>query len=269
VVRDTLKVGGGGGGNGINYAGGLRAGSGGGGSDFVSSGSGGGGRAPSPTAYTNEYWGGYSGAYAASGVSFLGTTYTGLQGVDGNRNGDAGSGGLGGVITPSSNRTSSISGSSVEYSKVSAYRAWEDVSSTSGTKTPGSGGSPNYSYGTDPYTSGGDGANGIVIIRFTILSYLTSPTYSGDIVKGTLESMTVTTNMAGKVRFYFEGKKIPGCLSITATGTAPYLSATCTWKPIVTGTRYVYAIFTPDMAGIAAMSSPKVALFVLSRTTKR
>ena len=120
----TLKVGGGGGGNG------------------------GGARPTSPATYTNEIYGGLAGAYSAAGISFLGFTYTGIQGVAGSNPSDGSSGGMGGVITPSSVRTSTISGTSTEYSKISAYRPWEDVLSTSGTKTYGSGGSPNYGYGT-------------------------------------------------------------------------------------------------------------------------
>ena len=265
----TLKVGGGGGANGVTYAGGARAKSGVGGADFVSSGSGGGGRPTGTASYTNEYLGGDAGAYAASGISFLGFTYTGLQGVAGSRNSDGASGGWGGYISPASSRTSTISGASVIYSKISDYRAWEDVLTNAGTKTPGSGGSPNYSYGVEIYPSGGAGADGIVIIRYAISSYVATPTYSGEITKGILESVTVTVNATGKIRFFFDGKRIPGCVSVSTTGTAPNLIATCNWKPSVSGRHQVHATFTPADSNIASINSGKISIFVLRRTNTR
>jgi hypothetical protein len=265
----TLKVGGGGGGNGVTYAGGARAKSGVGGADFVSSGSGGGGRPTGTAGYTNEYLGGDAGAYAASGISFLGFTYTGLQGVSGSRNSDGASGGFGGYISPASSRTSTISGASVVYSKISDYRAWEDALTNAGTKTPGSGGSPNYSYGVEIYGSGGAGADGIVIIKYAISAYIATPTYSGELTKGILESVTVTVNASGKVRFFFDGKRIPGCVSISTTGTAPNLIATCNWKPSVTGRHQVHATFTPTDSNIAISNSGRISIFVFRRSTTR
>lgn len=264
----TLKVGGGGGANGVSYLGGSAAKSGAGGADFVSSGSGGGARARF-AGTGNEINGGSAGAISA-GVDFLGFSYTGLQGGSGaNAQGDQGSGGLGGKISLASSRTSSISGSSIEYSKTSDYRPWGDASSTSGTQTPGSGGSPNYGYGTDPSSSGGNGADGIVIIRYTISSAISTPTYSGEIVKGLSESVTVTANIPGKVRFLINGKRIPGCVGVVTTGTAPNLIATCTWKPSVRGTHYVHAVLTPTEVGISSKTSDRVVLFILGRSTLR
>ena len=258
----TLKVGGGGGGNGNTYAGGARARSGVGGADFVSSGGGGGGRPTGSASYTNEYLGGLAGNFAASGITFLGNTYVGIQGVAGNRNSDGASGGFGGVVTPSSLRTSTISGSSVEYAKVSQYVTWE---SSGAVKTPGSGGSPNYGYGVDPTIGGGSGAAGIVIVRYTLSSAILAPTFSGTIHKGALESVTVTVNIPGRVRFFIDGKRIPGCLAVNTTGTTPAITATCTWKPSVTGQRSVYAVFTPSDGTTSGVTSAKTILPVVKR----
>lgn len=260
----TLKVGGGGGGNGNTYTGGSRAKAGVGGPDFVSSGSGGGGRPTGSASYTNEYLGGLAGEYAASGIAFQGNTYVGIQGVAGVRNSDGASGGFGGVVTPSSLRTSTISGSSVEYSKVSLYVTWE---SSGAAKTPGSGGSPNYGYGTDPTVGGGTGAAGVVIIRYTLSSTINAPTYSGTINKGTLESVTVLVNTPGRVRFFIDGKRIPGCLAVATTGNTPTITATCTWKPSVTGLRSVYAVFTPLDGTTTGATSARTALPVVKRAS--
>lgn len=264
----SLKVGGGGGGNGYNYVGGLRAGAGAGGSDFLSSGSGGGGR-PTGTGVGAENQGGLAGAFAGSGLAFLGFTYTGVQGVAGSANSDGASGGMGGTIANAATRTSSISGSSVIYSKISQYRPWEDAQSGAGTKTPGSGGSPNYGYGVDPTVGGGAGADGVVIIRYTLASAILAPTFSGLIYKGTSESVTVTVNMPGKVRFFIDGKRIPGCLAVSTTGSLPSITATCTWKPAVHGLRSVYATLTPSDGTTASAASPKTSLPVLRRSSSR
>jgi hypothetical protein len=265
----TLKVGGGGGGNGYNYVGGARAQAGVGGADFVSSGSGGGGRPTGGGGYTNEIYGGLAGAYASSGITFLGYTYTGIQGVIGGNPSDGASGGWGGVTTPSSNRTSSITGTSTEYSKVAQFRPWEDPLSAAGTKTYGSGGSTNYGYGTDPTVGGGSGASGVVIIRYTLIPTISAPITDGVFLKGTLESATVTTNLSGKVRFYFDGKRIPSCLSVATTGTAPNLVAVCNWKPAVSGGKIIYATFTPADGTSGTLTSAKVSLQILRRTNSR
>jgi hypothetical protein len=176
---------------------------------------------------------------------------------------------MGGFISLASSRTSTISGASVVYSKISTYRAWEDVASTAGTKTPGSGGSPNYSYGVEVYSSGGAGADGIVIIKYAISAYVATPNYSGELTKGVLESVTVTVNAVGKVRFFFDGKRIPGCVSVSTTGTAPNLIATCNWKPSVTGRHQVHATFTPTDSNIASINSGRISIFVLRRSNTR
>lgn len=265
----TLKVGGGGGGNGYNYTGGLRAQAGVGGSDYVSSGSGGGARPSGGGTYSNEITGGLAGTYASSGVSFLGNTYTGIQGAVGSNQSDGASGGMGGVTTPSSNRTSSITGTSVEYSKISGYVPWEDGRSTSGTKTYGSGGSPNYGYGVDPTVGGGSGASGVVIIRYTLVPTVSAPSTDGPVIKGITESATVTANLSGKVRFFFDGKRIPNCLAVPTTGIAPNLVAICTWKPAVSGSKLVYATFTPTDGTSGTLTTSKVALQVLRRANTR
>lgn len=264
----ALKVGGGGGGNGNNYQGGTRALAGVGGSDFVSSGSGGGAR-PTLNGTGSENQGGLAGAFASSGVSYLGFTYTGIQGEVGAGPSDGASGGFGGQTSPESARTSTISGASVVYSKRAGYRAWEDVSNTAGTKTPGSGGSTNYGYGTNTYPTGGAGASGVVIVRYTLVAGFYNLAHDALMTKGMLESITANVNIPGKVRFFIDGKRIPGCLNVSTTGIAPNLTATCNWKPAVKGSQLVHAILTPTEVAISAVISNKTGLFVSNRTNTR
>ena len=264
----ALKVGGGGGGNGNNYQGGTRALTGVGGSDFVSSGSGGGGR-PTLNGTGSENQGGTAGAIAPSGVSYLGFTYTGIQGEVGAGPSDGASGGFGGQTSPESARTSTISGTSIIYSKRAGYRAWEDNLNTAGAKTPGSGGSTNYGYGTNTYPAGGAGAAGIVIVRYTVIAGFYNLAHNASLTKGVTESITANVNIPGKVRFFISGKRIPGCLSVSTTGTAPNLTATCNFKPAVYGFQLVHAILTPSEVAIAGSTSAKTKLFVSHRRNTR
>jgi hypothetical protein len=73
---------------------------------------------------------------------------------------------------------------------------------------------------------------------------LGSPSLAGTIYKGIISNIQMTTNSAGKVRFLVDGKRIPGCLSIPTTGTSPNFTATCPWKPPVSGMRALSAQFT-------------------------
>lgn len=181
----ALKVGGGGGGNSQNYTTALAANAGNGGSDYVSGGSGGGGRSrlAGVTTATN---GGAGGAIASSGITFLGSTYTGVVGSAGGAawSGDNGTGGIGGTILEAS-RTSDISGSSVIYAKSGSFRPWDSLSNTSRPQTYGSGGATNYNYGsaeTSGNTVGGAGAQGVVILKFAeVVDY----TYSANNGTGT------------------------------------------------------------------------------------
>jgi hypothetical protein len=64
---------------------------------------------------------------------------------------------------------------------------------------------------------------------------ISAPTVSGTTNKGISTTITVTLNAAGKVRFFLEGKRISNCLARSTTGSYPNFSATCSWKPPVTG----------------------------------
>lgn len=264
----ALKVGGGGGGNGNNYRGGTRALTGVGGSDFVSSGSGGGAR-PTFNGTGPENQGGTAGAIAPSGVSYLGFTYTGIQGEAGAAPSDSQSGGFGGQTSPESARTSAISGSSVVYSKRAGYLAWEAGGNTAGPKTPGSGGSTNYGYGTNTYPSGGSGASGIVIVRYTIVAGIYNLVHNATLTKGIMESITANVNIPGRVRFFIGGKRIPGCLGVSTIGTAPNLTATCNWKPAFKGAHLIHGVLSPTEVAIAGATSGRTKVDVFNRRTTR
>lgn len=100
-------------------------------------------------------------------------------------------------------------------------------------------------------------------------STLNSPTVSASAYKGVSISITVTGSTPGKVRFFIDGKKIPTCLNVPTTGSAPTVTAVCTFKPAVQGRHSITARLTPTNNGLTASTSGSLSLFVGRRTTTR
>ena len=160
----SLKVAGGAGGNSYLYTGTTQAGP--GGSDFVAGGNGGGGRQEVGASSASYALGGLAGSSASQ--TFNGTTFSSLAGVAGTGDyaSDSGSGGLGGQSIV---RTSSVTGTSVEYGKQGLFAPWN-----LSLKTYGSGGSTNYGYGSGSNTDPGEaGANGVVIVAVKTANTIT------------------------------------------------------------------------------------------------
>lgn len=100
-------------------------------------------------------------------------------------------------------------------------------------------------------------------------SSLGGPALSGTPYKGVSINLTVSANVAGKVRFLVNGKRIAGCLAISTSGTYPNFSAVCPWKPATTGRNQVRATLTPSDSSFAASSSITTTLFIQKRLTTR
>lgn len=64
---------------------------------------------------------------------------------------------------------------------------------------------------------------------------LLSSAYVGASKYRTTFTINLTLDSPGKVIFYSKGKKIPGCVNVSITGSASPYSATCTFKPSVNG----------------------------------
>lgn len=98
---------------------------------------------------------------------------------------------------------------------------------------------------------------------------LGTPSISGTTYKGTSSNIQLTSNSAGKVRFLIDGKRIPGCLAVPTTGTAPSFTATCLWKPPVSGMRSLSAQFTSLDPLYSDTNSPSTTVIVRKRTNTR
>ena len=98
---------------------------------------------------------------------------------------------------------------------------------------------------------------------------LNAPTVSGSIYKGTQITITVTSSAAGKVRFFLGGKRIAGCLAKSTSGSYPTHTATCSWKPPVTGRQILTAQITPTDNTFSASTSASTEVRVLKRVASR
>ena len=83
--------------------------------------------------------------------------------------------------------------------------------------------------------------------------------------KGTAINITAAVNVAGKVKFYANGKVIGGCASKSAT-----TSATCSWKPTVQGQRVTLtALLDPTSNSYSNVRSSNLQVQVVRRTGLR
>jgi VCBS repeat-containing protein len=98
---------------------------------------------------------------------------------------------------------------------------------------------------------------------------ISTPTVSSDVNKGVTKTVTVTLSVAGKVRFFVGEKRISGCLSRTTSGSYPNFTATCSWKPPVSGRQFLTATVTPTDNTFSGSTSARGEVFVLKRTGAR
>ena len=113
---------------------------------------------------------------------------------------------------------------------------------------------------------GGNGASGVIVLRYAIFSDV-SLSFSGGTVGAyrSAGTITATANLAGKVTFYERGKVIPGCKNRPTNGS---LIATCTWRPSVRGNVAISATNRPTNSYISNASS-SLSVFVTNRTGAR
>lgn len=82
--------------------------------------------------------------------------------------------------------------------------------------------------------------------------------------KGTPITITTAVSQAGLVTFFWNDKKIPGCIKKPAT-----TSATCIWKPAVTGQWTIQALLDPTSPTYIDSYSQKLAVFIVRRSGSR
>jgi hypothetical protein len=96
-----------------------------------------------------------------------------------------------------------------------------------------------------------------------------APSISGIVYKGIPTPISITVGATGYLRFFMDGKRIPGCLNQVTSGTSPNFTATCNWKPPVKGARKLSAVFTSTDVSYLGVTSPAITVQVVPRTTTR
>ena len=121
----------------------------------------------------------------------------------------------------------------------------------------------------DTLGNSADQAISITVTNVNESSSIGAPSLSGAASKGSIVTISVTSNVAGKVRFFVSGKRIAGCLARTTTGSYPSFSATCSWKPPVTGNQNLTARITPTDTTFSASTSTATSVVVVKRNSTR
>ncbi|CAN2213823.1 hypothetical protein MCEMRE182_01047 [Candidatus Nanopelagicaceae bacterium] len=90
----------------------------------------------------------------------------------------------------------------------------------------------------------------------------------GSSIYRTSTSITATLGVAGsdgKVTFYQNGKRIPGCINISSSN----LVATCPWRPTTRGNLKIEAKLNPNSSSFLASTSNTLQTLVTTRSTRR
>jgi hypothetical protein len=81
----------------------------------------------------------------------------------------------------------------------------------------------------------------------------------------TVITLLATGSVAGKAKFYANGKMIPGCAAVATVS----LVASCSWSPATRGIVTILARLTPTSAGVLSSTSSSVTFLVGKRATLR
>jgi len=108
--------------------------------------------------------------------------------------------------------------------------------------------------------------NGFARIAYTAGTATISIALSGGatkVFKGEVQIISATVDYAGKITFYADGKRIPGCISMqTSIGTK-----NCNWKPSIQKWVEISAQIVPSGASVA--TSSKIRVPVVKRSSVR
>lgn len=78
--------------------------------------------------------------------------------------------------------------------------------------------------------------------------------------------ITATGSVAGRITFFVNNKKIPGCIKLVTNVSNV---ATCNWKPSLRGNQTLSAFLLPTSSGYLTSNSSTVSVFVTKRSSLR
>ncbi len=133
----------------------------------------------------------------------------------------------------------------------------------------GAGGGGSYNAGTNPIFNGStnvsNGSVTIVRIQGIPVSF-NSMALAGNATTATYRSvinLVANVDVASRITFTANGRRIPGCIGVATTGISPNITATCRWAPSTRGSISLSAIAKP--IGSGSPGSPATALNVVVR----
>lgn len=86
---------------------------------------------------------------------------------------------------------------------------------------------------------------------------------------GTVVAINANIAATSRVTFFAGGKRIPKCISLVTSGSAPNITVTCNWKPPRRGSVQVIARAVPIDSALSSSISAPINFLVANRTTKR
>jgi hypothetical protein len=86
---------------------------------------------------------------------------------------------------------------------------------------------------------------------------------------GTPINLTANIAAPARVTFYLNNKRIPKCIGLLTSGTAPNISVTCSWKPSLKGAVQLTARAVPIDSALSTVVSSPLAVSISSRATFR
>lgn len=137
----------------------------------------------------------------------------------------------------------------------------------------GGGGGGSYNGGSNPVANGvtNTGNGSVVITKYQAApAQFNSLTLQGNARAATYRNrinLIANVDVVSKITFLANGKRIPGCIKLATSGTAPSIVATCSWMPSNRGTISLSAIaYATGSDG--TLSSP-LNISVTTRSTSR
>ena len=131
-----------------------------------------------------------------------------------------------------------------------------------------SGGNPDWTGAGGVWTNAGFKVQ-IYVGDSVTIGTISQPIFSGSFSKGSTNAITATVNGPGAVTFYYNRKRIAGCIRRPAIDIASVLTATCNFKPMTSGRGQIYAEYIPTDSSYTAATSTAVPVNVVRRINKR
>lgn len=123
--------------------------------------------------------------------------------------------------------------------------------------------------GRDLTISGTIWGSGLNLISSSSVNGLSFNGGATSLVFRSTTQISANVSAAGRVTFYSDGKRIPGCIQRATSGSAPNIVATCSFSPSKRGSLTIHAVLDPTDPLVTNSTSSASVVQVTSRLTRR